>query len=887
MRCFRLRAGWGAGLVLGGAIAGAAFAASPPRPNFLIILADDLGYGDLSCYGNERIRTPHLDALAAEGVRFTDFHASGPVCSPTRAGLMTGRYQQRAGVTGVIRADFTHNRHHGLQSCETTLAELLGPAGYATAVFGKWHLGYERAYNPLRQGFDQFRGYVSGNVDYQSHYDRMEILDWWDGVEIRDEPGYTTHLITRHAIEFLEAPRAKPFCLYLPFEPPHAPYQGPNDPPQRGPDKVRGKRIPAQVARAYREMVEEMDRGVGEIIATLRRLNLATNTFVFFFSDNGANKQGNNGPLRGFKGSLWEGGQREPAIAWWPGHIRPGVTKQTAISLDVLPTLLDLAGLPAPRKRPLDGVSLAPLLLRGEPLPARRLFWEFNRQAAVREGPWKLLVERTSGDREIVRLFNLDEDLGEARNLADRFPERTRTLRTALAEWREEVQRKATPQPEHPAGAVREPGYRGIWFTLGQRSQYGDKYSGGLGTYTAKHIPLAVYDSVARKTFFVYGGAPAGTRHLLAMAGAYDHHARRLEQPVVVHDKGGVNDPHDNPSLALAADGRLWVFVSGRGRHRPGYVYRSKKPHALGEFERILEWEMTYPQPWVLPDGDFLLLFTRYTRGRELYFSRSRHGFAWSPPVKLAGMGGHYQVSNQRNGRVITAFSRHPGGNVDRRTDLYFAQTDDAGQTWQTVDGQMLTLPLTDPATPARVRNFSAEHRLVYLKDINFDARGRPLILLITAADYRPGPPGDPRFWTVAHWDGTAWRFHRITPAGHNYDMGSIYLLPDGAWRVLAPTEPGPQRYGAGGEVALWESRDAGASWQKLRQLTRHSRYNHNYVRRVVHAAPDFAAFWADGNPDAFSPSRLYFTDRDGAHVWRMPETMSQPTAAPRPVFAR
>ncbi len=204
------------------------------QPNFVIIMADDLGYGDIGCYGNSRIKTPNIDRLAEEGTRLTDFHSSGAVCSPTRAGLMTGRYQQRAGIEAVIAAAPNSRTHTlGLQDQEVTFAEQLSKAGYQTAIFGKWHLGYHKQYNPVRHGFGQFRGYVSGNVDFFSHVDQAGQLDWWRDDRIEDEPGYTTHLITRHAVAFIDANHSGPFCLYVPYEPPHYPYQGPDDTPVR------------------------------------------------------------------------------------------------------------------------------------------------------------------------------------------------------------------------------------------------------------------------------------------------------------------------------------------------------------------------------------------------------------------------------------------------------------------------------------------------------------------------------------------------------------------------------------------------------------------------------------------------------------------------------
>jgi len=427
----------------------------------------------------------------------------------------------------------------------------------------------------------------------------------------------------------------------------------------------------------------------------------------------------------------------------------------------------------------------------------------------------------------------------------------------------------------------KDDGYRGIWFTLGQVSEHGDKYSGGLGTYTAKHVPLAVYSREAEKTFFVYGGAKQRTRHLLAMASYFDHRRGVVPRPTIVHDKQGVNDPHDNPSIALDEHGYVWVFVSGRGRHRPGFKYRSVEPFSVDRFERISQEEMTYPQPWWIDGKGFLHLFTKYTGVRELYFNTSFDGREWTAHRKLAGMGGHYQTSNWCGGRVITAFNMHPGGHPDRRTNLYFVQTDDMGQTWKTVDGTVVDTPMTRQDCPALVRDYRSEKRLCYMKDINFDTQGYPVILVITSANHQPGPVGDPRVWTVVHWRNEQWNFHEVTRASHNYDMGSLYVEKDNLWRIIAPTETGPQPLGTGGEVALWVSRDQGRIWQKERQITCSSERNHAYVRRPVNAHPDFYAFWADGNPDRFSVSRLYFTNREGTVVWRLPYEMREAFAKP------
>ncbi len=421
-------------------------AASSPRslPNFVIVLADDLGYGDLACYGHPQVRTPHLDALAAGGLRFDDFHSSGAVCSPTRAGLLTGRYQQRAGIPGVILADPGAGlRHHGLQPGEATLAGLLRDAGYATGICGKWHLGYDPRYNPVRHGFDSFRGYVSGNVDYFSHVDGAGFPDWWDGDRLVPEEGYTTQLITRHAVGFIEAHAHEPFCLYVAHEAVHSPYQGPGDGPVRMAD---GRRHPERQDRvgAYREMTEAMDAGVGEVLAALARLGLEERTLVFFFSDNGATRVGSNGKLRGGKGTLWEGGHRIPAMARWPGRIPAGSRCNVpTVCLDLLPTFLALAGAGAP-PRPLDGVDLCPLLFGTGALAPRQIFWGHGRDRAVREGPWKLLLR----DGAPPALFDLEHDLAEGDDLAAREPARAARLRAAISNWEVDVARGATTQPE-------------------------------------------------------------------------------------------------------------------------------------------------------------------------------------------------------------------------------------------------------------------------------------------------------------------------------------------------------------------------------------------------------------------------------------------------------
>lgn len=445
-------------------------------------------------------------------------------------------------------------------------------------------------------------------------------------------------------------------------------------------------------------------------------------------------------------------------------------------------------------------------------------------------------------------------------------------------------------------------GYRGIWFTLGQFSEYGDKYSGGLGTYTAKHIPLAIYSPEVGKTFFVYGGSapgrlsnsdPAGAKakaagdYLLCMVGSYDHKSRTVGKPTVVHDKAGVFDPHDNPSISLDAKGHIWVFVSGRGRGRPGFVYKSDVPYAIDAFTLVSEREMTYPQPKYVAGQGFLHLFTKYMGHRLLYFNTSADGVEWSDDQQLVAMkragdthSGHYQISGQEDDVIGFFYNWHPNGDVDRRTNIYYMQTTDFGKTWTTVDGQRVDIPVRDVRGPTLAREFFSSGQNVYIKDIAFDDRGHPAALYLSGTGHEPGPLNGYKTWQVLHWDGQAWQNYPITTSDHNYDTGSLWI-DDGKWTVVAPTTDAPQPWGGGGEIVLWESPDAGKTWKAIRQITKRSEFNHNYVRKVVDGVDPFNFFWADGNPDGHSESYLYFGDSRG-RMWQLPYAMEADEAKPK-----
>lgn len=434
------------------------------RPNIIIIMVDDMGYAGPSIppYSNPNYDTPGMDQLAREGMRFTDFHSSGSVCSPTRAGLLTGRYQQRAGIEAVIHPYPGHPEHQkGLRESEITFAELFQENGYATGVVGKWHLGYPEGdpeFHPENHGFDYFRGYHSGNIDYINHWGDHYEHDWWHGRKETIEDGYTTHLINHYALEFIENNQDRPFCLYVAHESPHAPIQGPDDPIQRGPGMK--ERITPQ-DEAMKQMILEMDKGVEQIRSRIVSLGLEKNTLILFFSDNGDAPNTNTGSpkLRGHKGSLYEGGHRVPAIAWWPGKIEANaISDALGISIDVMPTVLSIAGIQKPDDLNLDGIDVSPVLFDSSAtLPERTLFWaglsnSGRRSEAVRQGPWKLVVQHPDApegtyENESAELYNLDEDLAESNNLAARMPNRVETMLSALHTWLADTKGTRTPQP--------------------------------------------------------------------------------------------------------------------------------------------------------------------------------------------------------------------------------------------------------------------------------------------------------------------------------------------------------------------------------------------------------------------------------------------------------
>lgn len=445
-------------LLLSLAVAASAAEVVPQRPNIVFLLADDLGYGDLACYGCRDIRTPNIDRLAREGVRFTQFYANGPECTPTRAALLTGRYQQRVGglecaigTGNVGRYDdairLRAKNELGLPVEETSVARLLKDAGYATGLIGKWHLGYEDKFSPNRHGFDYAFYCVGGEMDYFHHIEDpprcAEVLRL--NGQVVQRPGYFTDLVADEAVRFIETHRDKPFFLYVPFTAPHAPYQGPGDQrPQPLPADSPLWKQNAGPPAVYAAMIERLDDAVGRILATLKTRQLEAGTFVIFTSDNGGTASARPSGLRDIKGTTFEGGIRVPCILRWPGVLPENkTTEQVTATMDLTATIARLAGAhPAP-ERPFDGLDIVEPLAKGQPPLARTLFWRGRRGErtwwAVRDGALKY-VARQDGAKKAEFLFDLDRDLGEKNDLSGRRPEDVQRLKRLLADWEKQVQ---------------------------------------------------------------------------------------------------------------------------------------------------------------------------------------------------------------------------------------------------------------------------------------------------------------------------------------------------------------------------------------------------------------------------------------------------------------
>lgn len=454
--------------------ASAVFGEENTRPNILLIVSDDQGYGDLGCYGSSEIKTPHLDRLAAGGVRLTSFYVSWPACTPSRGSLLTGRYPQRNGTYDMFRneaPDYGHKytpdeyrvtweRVGGMDTREILLPKVLKQAGYVSGLFGKWDLGIHRRFLPLQRGFDEFYGFVNTGIDYFTH-ERYGVPSMYRNNEPteQDKGTYSTDLFRREAVRFLKENRSRPFFLYAAFNAPHnassldprirSAAQAPERWKKLYPHlkegtvtrEVRGKQVevltPAARRLEYLASVSCMDDAIGELLDLLDEHGLAQNTLVIFLSDNGGSKSvADNGPFRGGKAEMFEGGIRVPCIVRWPKHLRAGtVSDEFLTSLEVFPTVLAAAGVAGPEGVILDGFDMIPVLSGSRPSPRREMFWQRRSDVAARVGQWKWVDSARGGG-----LFDLSADPGEKHDRSKEQPAVLERVKARFAAWQQQME---------------------------------------------------------------------------------------------------------------------------------------------------------------------------------------------------------------------------------------------------------------------------------------------------------------------------------------------------------------------------------------------------------------------------------------------------------------
>lgn len=423
------------------------------KPNLIIIYCDDLGYGDLSCFGSEHVLTPHLDQLADDGVKLTNWYSNSPVCSPSRAALLTGKYPLRTGVDKILtgKRDST-----GLSTKHETIATKLKSIGYHTALFGKWHLGTSLATGPYAHGFDEFFGFRAGCVDYYSHifyYESPPVHDLWhNDQEVWNNGEYLTELISEKAVQFIEkqVDQEQPFFMYVPYNAPHYPMHAPEKYMKRFSHLPWDRQVMAA-------MIAAMDDGVGQIINALKNTGNYDDTVIFFSSDNGPSAEvrnwldgtedryygGSAGKLRGYKASLFDGGIREPAILSYPSVIPKGqVSDELGVMMDIFPTFLSFAQ-ETYAADSFDGKDVTEMVTSTASSPHKQVFWEYNGQLAIRQDKWKLILNgKIDFDTEVednIHLSNLEKDPAERTNLADQYPEIVNQLKEDLIQWYEEM----------------------------------------------------------------------------------------------------------------------------------------------------------------------------------------------------------------------------------------------------------------------------------------------------------------------------------------------------------------------------------------------------------------------------------------------------------------
>ena len=436
-----------------------ASAASAAKPNVVLIVSDDQGYPDLGCIGTKPIQTPNLDRLASEGVRATSFYVTWPACTPSRGSILTGRYPPRNGLYDLVRNDMVDYGHRytqeeyavspemtlGLDPKEITIGNMLRAGGYVNGVVGKWDMGQARRYLPLQRGFDFFYGHGNNGIDYYTH-SRYSVPSLFRGNQRTEEDKgkYITNVFGREALNFTrEHAGRRPFLLYLPFNAPHSASTFAED---NGGDKA-GVQAPEEEVARYRGIVKEeklaryyaavtvMDRVIGDVLKAIDEAGQTDNTIVMFMSDNGGGGNDGNGPLKGAKATMWEGGLRVPFIIRWPGKVPAGkVTDEFLTTLEIVPTLLAATGAPAPKDVKLDGFDMLPVLRGKEPSPRQDMFWQRRLDKAARVGHWKWL-DSAKGKG----LYDLSNDIGETKDLSEEKPEVLQMMQARFAAWRKEM----------------------------------------------------------------------------------------------------------------------------------------------------------------------------------------------------------------------------------------------------------------------------------------------------------------------------------------------------------------------------------------------------------------------------------------------------------------
>jgi len=439
-------------------------------------------------------------------------------------------------------------------------------------------------------------------------------------------------------------------------------------------------------------------------------------------------------------------------------------------------------------------------------------------------------------------------------------------------------------------------GFKGIWYMVKPTTdEYGYKYSGGMATYCEEHRPFAIYAKGVNKTFFCFGGTDDTNSTLLHNVSYFDHKTGRIANPLTILDKR-TNDAHDNPVISIDNQGYIYIFSTSHGKERPSYISKSEKPYSIEKFNELQPTEIvngkvvpfknfSYFQVWFVKNKGFFAIFTKYNDkgNRVIGYNTSKNAITWNEWKVIAHIEeGHYQICQESNAKIGSAFNYHPNKNgqgFDYRTNLYYVETIDFGKTWHNAAGKIVQLPLKEINNDAKVKDFKTENLNCYIKDIAFDKNNNPVIMVVSSKGFAAGPANNPRTWELFSYD-KGWKNCKITTSNNNYDTGSLFINTQNEWEVYAPTEMGPQPYNPGGEMVCWKSIDSGKTWNIKNKMTSKSEMNQNYLRGVVNGKNDFFGIWADGNGRKPSVSHIYFCNKNG-DVFQLPRETTEDMILP------